>query len=125
MPLREHDRLVVRPESGLFFANADAVRNHVRDLVATSSPRLVVLDTETVPFIDVDAAEMLATLRTDLDRLGARLVLARNVGQVRDELRAAVERDERPPVYADVDAAIEAESGDTARTAGSTTGTDA
>jgi MFS superfamily sulfate permease-like transporter len=85
----------------------------------------VVLDTETVPFIDVDAAEMLATLRTDLDRLGARLVLARNVGQVRDELRAAVERDERPPVYADVDAAIEAESGDTARTAGSTTGTDA
>ena len=117
--------LVVRPESGLFFANADAVRNHVRDLVAESSPRLVVLDTETVPFIDVDAAEMLATLRTDLDRLGARLVLARNVGQVRDELRAAVERDERPPVYADVDAAIEAESGDTARTAGSTTGTDA
>ncbi|MCO7273586.1 SulP family inorganic anion transporter [Cellulosimicrobium cellulans] len=102
--------LVVRPESGLFFANADAVRNHVRDLAAATSPRLVVLDTETVPFIDVDAAEMLATLRTDLDRHGATLVLARNVGQVRDELRAAVERAERPRVYTDVDAAIAAES---------------
>ncbi len=102
--------LVVRPESGLFFANADAVRNRVRDLVTATSPRLVVLDTETVPFIDVDAAEMLATLRTDVSREGATLVLARNVGQVRDELRAAVGPDERPRIYPDVDAAIAAEA---------------
>lgn len=102
--------LVVRPESGLFFANADAVRSHVRDLVAESTPRLVVLDTETVPFIDVDAAEMLATLRTDVAREGATLVLARDVGQVRDELRAAVGPDERPRIYPDVDAAIAAET---------------
>ncbi|WP_265523599.1 SulP family inorganic anion transporter [Oerskovia flava] len=103
--------LVVRVESGLFFANADTVRSRVRDMVADGRPHLVVLDTETVPFVDVDAAGMLATLRTDLARQGATLVLARNVGQVRDELRSAVAADERPEIYPDVESAIAAHRG--------------
>ncbi|WP_227994464.1 SulP family inorganic anion transporter [Luteimicrobium xylanilyticum] len=98
--------LVVRPESGLFFANADRVRSAVRALVAQQHPRLVVVDAATVPFVDVDAAEMLATLQTDLARQGARLAVARDVGQVRDELRAALDRDEQPPVFRDVDDAV-------------------
>ncbi|WP_454042096.1 SulP family inorganic anion transporter [Cellulosimicrobium sp. Marseille-Q8652] len=100
--------LVVRVESGLFFANADTVRAAVRGLAEAERPRTVVLDTETVPFLDSAAAEMLVTLRTDLARTGATLVLARDVGQVRDELRAVLRRDDRPPVYPDVDTAIAA-----------------
>ncbi|MBM7477380.1 SulP family inorganic anion transporter [Oerskovia jenensis] len=100
--------LVVRVESGLFFANADTVRAAVRRLAADASPRVVVLDAETVPFVDVEAAEMLVTLARDLDRGGARLVLARDVGQVRDVLRGAVGPDELPPTYPDVDGALAA-----------------
>jgi len=101
--------LVVRVESGLFFANADTVRTTIRALAEAERPRTVVLDAGTVPFLDSAAAEMLVTLRTDLSRLGADLVLARDLGQVRDELRAVVDRDERPAVYPDVDAAIAGE----------------
>jgi len=78
--------LVVRVESGLFFANADRVRAGVRELAAGSGPDLVVLDAETVPFVDVTAARMLGELARDMERSGARLVLARDIGQVRDVL---------------------------------------
>jgi SulP family sulfate permease len=98
--------LVVRPESGLFFANADRVRTAVRALAAAQHPRLVVVDAETVPFVDVDAAAMLATLQTDLARVGARLVVARNIGPVRDELRAALDRQQQPPLFWDVEQAV-------------------
>ena len=78
--------LVLRPESGLFFANADAVRDRIKAEVAAAHPRphAVVLDAETVPFIDVTAVGVLEELADDLDREGVRLVLARDVGQVRD-----------------------------------------
>jgi hypothetical protein len=49
---------------------------------------------------------MLVTLARDLDRVGARLALARDVGQVRDVLRGAVGPDELPPTYPDVDTAL-------------------
>ena len=75
--------VVLRPEAGLFFANAEHVRrsvlDHVRDGV-----RAVVLDAETVPYVDVTASEMLARLREDLDRRDVRLLVARDVAQVRD-----------------------------------------
>ena len=44
------------------------------------------IDAETVPFIDVTAATMLTALAADLARDGVVLVLARDVGQVRDVL---------------------------------------
>lgn len=78
--------LVARVESGLFFANADHVRDRLRALAAERDVRAVVLDAQTVPFVDVTAAAMLQHLRTDLDRDGVRLVIARDVGQVRDVL---------------------------------------
>jgi anti-anti-sigma regulatory factor len=49
------------------------------------------MDAETVPSIDVTAARMLLALRADLERDGVELVLARDVGQVRDVLEAADE----------------------------------
>ena len=55
-------------------ANADYVRDHVRDLVAeTPGLRLVVLDGQTTPSIDVTASAMLMQLRTDLRRHGVEL----------------------------------------------------
>jgi SulP family sulfate permease len=100
--------LVVRPESGLFFANAENVRTAVRSLVAEQQPATVVLDAETVPFVDSAAAEMIATLQRDLARAGAVLVIARDVGQVRDVLRGSAEADALPPLYPDVDTAVAA-----------------
>ena len=76
---------VLRVESGLFFANADAVREQVL-AHAGEGIHAVVIDAETVPFIDVTAATMLTALADDLARDGVVLVLAREVGQVRDVL---------------------------------------
>nr|WP_210732255.1 SulP family inorganic anion transporter [Cellulomonas denverensis] len=102
--------LVVRVESGLFFANADHVRSAIRALVAERRPSLVVLDARTVPFVDSAAAGMLGQLRRDLDRAGATLVLAQDVGQVRDVLRAVAGAAGTPELerYPTVDQAIAA-----------------
>ena len=47
----------------------------------------VILDAETVPFVDVTAGRMLVATHDELRTHGVRLVLARDVGQVRDVLR--------------------------------------
>ena len=95
---REPGVLVVRVEAPLMFANADFVRTRVRALAAeVDDLRLVVLDGQTTPSIDVTAAGMLVQLRGDLRRSGAELVLANDVGQVRDVL-ATAEPDGEPPM---------------------------
>ena len=103
--------LVVRVEAPLMFTNADVVREQIRDLVADSDPRptVVVLDGRTTPSIDVTAAGMLVLLRQDLSRLGATLVMADDVGQVRDVLTVA-EPDDEPPMYVTIEEAIAAAS---------------
>jgi SulP family sulfate permease len=78
--------VVLRPEAGLFFANAEAVRDRIRAEVDRSHPRAVVLDAETVPFIDLTAVRMLDELADDLARQGVHLTIARDVGPVRDLL---------------------------------------
>lgn len=83
--------VVLRVESGLFFANADAVRTRVRAAAGQAGTTTVVLDAETIPFIDVGAARMLDALAADLARDGVRLVLARDVGQVRDVMGKVAE----------------------------------
>jgi sulfate permease, SulP family len=77
---------VLRVEGGLFFANAENVRDAVRAAAAERGTRAVVLDAETVPFVDVTAARMLDDIAGDLDQRGVRLVLAHDIGQVRDVL---------------------------------------
>ena len=99
--------VVLRVEGGLFFANADRVRAEVRAHAGREHASAVILDAETVPFIDVTAARMLADLRRDLRRDGSGLYLAHDVGQVRDVIR--VDADGAPErVYRTVDAAVEA-----------------
>jgi len=77
--------VVLRIESGLFFANAEGVRARVRAAAPTGTTA-VILDAETIPFIDISAARMLNSLAEDLARDGVRLLLARDVDQVRDVL---------------------------------------
>ena len=70
--------------------------------------KAVVIDAETVPFIDVTAATMLAALAEDLERDGVVLILAREVGQVRDLLGVA--EGDKPLIrtYPSVRAAVDA-----------------
>jgi SulP family sulfate permease len=77
---------VLRVESGLFFANADYVRAAV--LAAAKGKSAVILDCETVPFVDVTAGRMLDELTAHLQDRGVRFVIAREIGQVRDVLAA-------------------------------------
>jgi high affinity sulfate transporter 1 len=103
--------VVLRIESGLFFANADAVEKHVL-AHAVDGTKAIIIDGETMPFIDVTAAEMLETLAENLERDGIQLLLARDVGQVRDVLGRQAKLDTSQPVtiqtYPTVRAAVTA-----------------
>jgi sulfate permease, SulP family len=99
---------VLRVESGLYFANADAVRTRLLQTASVDGIRAVVLDAETIPFIDVTASDMLADLTDELHHHGVHLVIARDVGQVRDVLRHVVDHPALQQVYPTVQAALDA-----------------
>lgn len=65
----------------------------------------VVLDCETMPSLDVTAARMLTELAADLRHQRVRLVLAGEIGQVRDML-AATSQDTAPEYYRTVHEAV-------------------
>ncbi len=98
---------VLRVESGLFFANADTVRRAIKDYADEPGTRAVVVDAESIAFVDVTAARMLYELADELDRAGVRLVLAHDIGQVADVLdKEGVET--RVTVYRTVEEAVAA-----------------
>jgi anti-anti-sigma factor len=100
--------VILRVESDLFFANADAVRQSVRAHAAEAGCKVVVLDAETVATIDVTAVHMLAELAESLEREGVRFLVSRQIGQVRDVV-AQVAPDTAPEgVYPTVQAAVQA-----------------
>jgi SulP family sulfate permease len=103
--------VVLRVESGLFFANADWVRARIGEAAAREGVKAVVIDAETVAFIDVSAVRTLDELAEDLRRDGVELVLARDVGQVRDVLRTAVAEESLTRVYPSVRAAVDSLAG--------------
>lgn len=84
--------------------NADFVRRRVQQLCGART-RLVVLDAETSPVIDVTAAAMLVDLRDTLARRGVDFRIARSIGQFGDELEAAEPGTARIRVYPTVAAA--------------------
>lgn len=98
--------VVVRVESGLFFANADHVRDQITGMVTTGTTT-VILDAETSPFIDVSAAQMLAQLRDSLARKNVSFRVARDIGQFRDVLSGADEGALKVDVYPTVSQALE------------------
>ncbi|KOS53823.1 SulP family inorganic anion transporter [Rhodococcus rhodochrous] len=99
--------VVLRPEAGLIYANADnvaaAVRGHVHD-----DTRAVVLDTASVPGIDITAVEMLDRLYADLEHHRIRLLFAGEIGQVRDLLDATGIASVVTGAHPTVDAAVTA-----------------
>jgi anti-anti-sigma factor len=115
--------VALRVEGGLFFADADHVRDVVRTSARADGVHRIVLDARTVPFVDVSAARMLVELTTTLAAGGVELVIARDIGQVRDVLR---ETDgPAPRVFTEVDAAVAAPLDGASETgASSTTGAD-
>ncbi|MGS2808542.1 SulP family inorganic anion transporter [Nocardia sp. MW-W600-9] len=98
------DLLVVRVESGLFFANADYVRSRIESL-CTDATRLVVLDAETSPALDVTAAEMLLDLRNALAHRRIDFRIARSVAQFGEALGSAEAGDTPIGIYPTVAAA--------------------
>ena len=97
--------VVVRVEAGLFFANSDHVRDRINALL-TPDTRIVVLDAETSPDIDVTAAQMLTELAASLARDGIELRIARDIGQFRDVIRRTTPDAFREQVYLSVDDAL-------------------
>ncbi len=102
----ESDVAVLRVESGLFFANAEAVREAIRDRAARPGTVAVVLDAEAMAFVDVTAVRMLEELADELTRRGQRLVIAHDLGQVGDLI--ALDGASHLAVHATIDGAIAA-----------------
>ena len=90
----------------MFFANADAIAAEIRRAAQRADVHAIVIDAETMPFIDVTAAQVLDRMARELRADGVRLVIARNVGQVRDVLGAALGDSLLDAAYPTVDEAV-------------------
>ena len=100
--------VILRIESGLFFANADSVESVIRAAADRPGTRAVILDAESVPSVDVSAADMVEGLRHRLEDHHVRLVIAREFGQVHDVFTTAEPGRRALDVYPTVRAAVRA-----------------
>lgn len=80
--------MILRPDEGLFFANADALRNDILRLVENSQPPVTValLDLEMSNQLDVPSVDMLAELKRELEQRNVEFWLSRLHGPVREAL---------------------------------------
>jgi MFS superfamily sulfate permease-like transporter len=101
------DVLIVRPERGLFFANAEHISTEIRRLAAEEKPHAVILDVETVPDIDVTAVTMLEQLAADLTRDGIQFAIARDIGRVGDIITRAETSNASVAIYPTVQTAVD------------------
>jgi sulfate permease, SulP family len=81
--------LVLRPVASIYFANGPRIRRRLLDLVdaADPPPRVLLLDMDAVPDIDVTALEVVASLDADLGRRGITLWLTNLNDRPLDMLR--------------------------------------
>ena len=107
--------VVLRIDSGLFFATSQALDDRIRALTDATCPlRGVVLDLEAVTFIDSQGAEQLAQIHEFVEAQRASLRLAR----VKPQVLAVLERDgviDRiggDHVHGNIDRAVEAQLAD-------------
>ena len=107
--------VVLRLDSGLFFATSQALEDRVRALTQDGSPPLgaLVLDFEGVNFIDSQGAEQLAAILELVESSGGTLRLARVKPSVLAVLRADgfVDRLAADRIHGNVDRAVEAQLG--------------
>jgi high affinity sulfate transporter 1 len=69
--------LIARPEGRLYFGNAAAVAERLRQLVAETAPRVLLLDCGAVPGLEYTALQMLVTADDKLREQGVELWVAR------------------------------------------------
>jgi len=83
--------LILRVDRIWFFANANGIRDHVKELIRQTPGPLhsVILNLAPVALIDVTASEVLAQLHASSVKHGRRLVLAAVRDPVRDTLEPA------------------------------------
>ena len=114
---RHHDArspdgiVIMRVESGLYFANAENVRSRILDAGGAPGVRAVILDAETIPFVDISATRMLVSAHARLRNRGVRLVVARAVGQVRDVVGCITDEDDLTASFPTIAAAVDAVGG--------------
>ena len=104
---RVPDVEVVRVEASLFFANANHVRARIRRIAESADPHAVVLDAETTRR-STPRARRCSPISRNPGQRGTRLLVARDVGQVRDVLRHAAVPEIMVGVHPTVDAAVDA-----------------
>jgi MFS superfamily sulfate permease-like transporter len=82
--------LLFRTEAGLFYFNADYVRDTVMKRLAGmgSGVRLAICDLSTSPYVDLTGAQMLAELHKELAAVNVRLQIVEARASVRDRLAA-------------------------------------
>jgi SulP family sulfate permease len=82
------DVLILRFDAQLYFANAGYLRDKVNQLMKKKGEdlRLVVLNAESISFIDSSAIHVLGDMVNELRAQGVQLVLAGVIGPVRDIL---------------------------------------
>jgi MFS superfamily sulfate permease-like transporter len=81
--------LLYRFDAPLFFANAGVFRRRLRELLATTTPRVrwVVVAAEPVTDVDTTAAAVLGELLAELRQQGVTLAFAELKGPVKDRLQ--------------------------------------
>jgi len=82
------DLLIVRPDEGVFFANAATLHKSIRNLVISGAPDLqaTILDLEMTNELDVPSAEVMGELHEELESRGVLLIIAGVHAPVRDML---------------------------------------
>lgn len=104
--------LIFRPNGILFFANANRVRNRLRELVKQAAEPLqaVVINLEASPEVDVTSLEMLDQLRKEFDESGIALYFARVPDRARDLFSRSgfLERLGQDHIFPGVDVAVKA-----------------
>jgi high affinity sulfate transporter 1 len=81
--------LVCRPESALLYFNIDHVRDSIISAVHATSPPvgLVLLDLSAAPHVDLQAAQTLVALHSDVTSIGSRFQIVEARASVRATLR--------------------------------------
>jgi high affinity sulfate transporter 1 len=104
------DVLVYRWEAPLFFANARAFREQIRQLVRERNPLWVVIQCEAITDVDVTAAETLAQLDVELNASGVHVALAEMRTRLEDLIQryGLFETIHHDRFFSSVEAALEA-----------------
>jgi len=102
--------LIVRPENGLFFANAAGMREAIMgELLSSAEPvKAMLIDLSATTDLDVPSADMLAELGEDLHSRNVRFMLAHMIMPVRQMLTnaGAMEKIEPGDIFVEIPEAV-------------------